>query len=47
MPKGAKVRIKVRKRWVINPRTRVEDSAKLYKRQEEKGKIRKVLKNGS
>lgn len=46
MPKFVRKRIKARRRWTINPKTRVEDSARVYKRHKEKGKIRKALRNG-
>ena len=35
--------VKIRKRWRINPRQRVKESAKRYARQKEKNKIKKEL----
>jgi hypothetical protein len=45
MPKKAKARkrpIKARRRWAINPRTRVKESAKVYKRAKEKKRIKEI-----
>jgi len=39
------VKIKLRKTWVINPKTRVAPSKKIYKRQEAKKQLAGVIKN--
>jgi len=44
-PKSAKQKIKVRRRWKVNPKTKIEESAKRYVRTREKRKTRKVIKN--
>ena len=36
--------IKIRKRWRINPRTRVKESVKVYKRPRKKRQDRKLLR---
>lgn len=41
--KGKK-RIKIRKIWVINPRTRVRESRKVYSRKRNKKRLRKESK---
>lgn len=38
--------IKVRRGWVINPRTRVKESGKMYSRRKLKSEIKKILKEG-
>ena len=38
-------KIKIRKTWAINPKTRVEPSKKIYKRQEAKRRLRGLIKN--
>jgi len=40
MPKKAK-KVKIRRKWAINPKTRVRQSETVYKRHLEKLKIRK------
>jgi len=35
-------KVKIRRKWKINPKTRVKESGKIYSR---KGKKRKVIKN--
>jgi hypothetical protein len=47
MPKGVKVRIKTRRRWIINPKTRVEENAKVYRRQAEKRKLKEIARETS
>ena len=37
--------IKVRKKWVINPKTKVKESDKIYIRPREKKKIKERLTN--
>ena len=44
MKKGGKLPIKVRKRWVINPKTRIKRSEKVYSRPKEKTKLKRALK---
>ena len=41
--KGKK-RIKIRKTWVINPRTRIRESKKVYSRKRNKKRLRKESK---
>jgi hypothetical protein len=41
----SKSTVKVRKRWKINPKTRVEESAKRYSRAKVKKNTRKAVKN--
>ena len=41
--KKAKIRIKVRKKWVINPKVRIKVSGKVYSRKHGKGDIIKEL----
>lgn len=36
--------IKIRKRWLINPKTRVEKSNKIYRRTKKKSELRKLLR---
>ncbi len=40
-----KRRIKIRKTWRINPRTRVKESAKQYKRTKAKRNSRRMMKD--
>lgn len=42
MKKGVKKRIAARRRWPVNPKTKVEESDRIYYRPREK---RKVIKN--
>ena len=42
MRKGLKKRISARRRWIINPKTKIEESDSIYYRPREK---RKVVKN--
>ena len=37
---GKKKRIKIRKTWLINPRTRVRESKKAYSREKEKRRLK-------
>lgn len=37
--------IKIRKAWVINPRTRVKESKKIYLRQKLKQETKKIITN--
>jgi len=37
-------KIKVRRLWVINPRTRIKKSAKIYSREQAKLEAKKLLK---
>jgi len=39
-----KPKIKIRRRWRINPKTRVKESNKKYKRTKAKTGLRKILK---
>ena len=41
MPKPKKV--KIRKVWLINPKTRVKESKKIYKRSREKQRFKKEV----
>ena len=43
--KKAKKRIKVRKKWVINPKTRVKESKKVYSRKRNKVRIHKEIRD--
>lgn len=36
--------IKIRKTWKINPRTRVRESKKIYKRSKRRLELKKILK---
>ena len=42
---ASKKPVKARKRWVINPKTRIKKSDKIYFRPKEKKRIRKKLTN--
>ncbi|NQU95281.1 MAG: hypothetical protein HQ549_03490 [Candidatus Omnitrophica bacterium] len=44
MNKMRKRRVKIRKKWVINPRTRVKESKKIYSRKTSKKQLKKELK---
>jgi hypothetical protein len=44
MPSGRKKPVKARRRWRINPRTRVEESAKAYRRPKAKKGLRELMK---
>ncbi|NQT95666.1 MAG: hypothetical protein HQ572_04370 [Candidatus Omnitrophica bacterium] len=49
MDKNSSKAPKIRKRWSINPKTRVKDSKKIYKRQKRKKEIKEIaeeVKNG-
>lgn len=35
---------KIRRRWVINPRSRIKDNIKKYKRTKRKGELKEILK---
>ncbi|NQT06399.1 MAG: hypothetical protein HQ575_02560 [Candidatus Omnitrophica bacterium] len=37
--------IKIRKRWRINPRTRVKESSRLYKRRKTKRVLKRMVEN--
>lgn len=37
--------IKIRKTWKINPRTRIKESKKIYKREEIKKEFKGILNN--
>ncbi|UCB57285.1 MAG: hypothetical protein JSV30_01495 [Candidatus Omnitrophota bacterium] len=37
--------IKIRKRWKINPKTKIKESAKRYSRKKDKKLVRKAIKN--
>ena len=39
-----KKRIKIRRKWRINPRTKVKKSDKIYRRPRAKAKLRKLIK---
>ena len=39
-----KKKVKVRKKWVINPKTRVKESKKVYSRKRTKSRFKKELK---
>jgi hypothetical protein len=41
----SKSAVKIRKRWKINPKTRVEESSKRYSRAKVKKNTRKAVKN--
>ena len=43
MNKMRKRRVKIRKKWVINPRTRVKESKKIYSRKRSKRRLKKDL----
>ena len=43
--KGAKRKVKIRKAWVINPKTRVKKSKKIYSRKRNKGTVKKEVKH--
>ena len=43
--KKTKSKVKVRKRWKINPKTKIKQSAKHYCRPKEKKKVKKVINN--
>jgi hypothetical protein len=45
MKKAVKRRVKVRRKWVINPRTRVVKSKKAYDRNKEKEKLAGLYEN--
>lgn len=38
-------KIKIRKTWAINPKTRVVPSKKIYKRKEAKQRLRRIIKD--
>lgn len=40
-----KKRVKIRKKWVINPRTRIKESKKIYSRGKNKRQFKKRLTN--
>jgi len=40
-----KKKVKIRKKWHINPRTRVKESKKIYSRKRNKNKLRKEIKD--
>lgn len=42
-----KSRVKIRKKWHINPSTRVKDSAKKYRRPKAKANHRRTIKKGT
>jgi len=37
-------KIKIRRTWLINPKTRIKESKKVYKRSREKQRIREEIK---
>lgn len=39
-------RIKVRRSWAINPKTRIKRSSKIYSRRKLKSEIKKIEKEG-
>jgi len=44
-PKRPNFKIKIRKRWKINPKTKIKESTKRYLRTREKGIACKAIKN--
>lgn len=42
---GKKEKIKVRKSWKINPRTRIKESEKKYNRTKKKKELKDILKD--
>lgn len=42
--KSNKKKVKIRKSWIINPRTKVKESVKKYTRIEEKKELKDILK---
>jgi len=43
MPRNRKIKVKIRKHWKINPKTRVKKSQKIYSRKKEKKKIKNEI----
>jgi hypothetical protein len=39
-----KKKIKIRKFWAINPRTKIKENAKIYRRTEKKRELKDILK---